>query len=406
MRDVRQRPAPWLFSLLILPLGIVVVGFNFTALPLLLAQSGVPVDRIASISSIINLPGVIGFLFAPVVDIKFRRRTWLALATFGTALSACLYFPLIGASHLTLMTAIILVGGLVTFLVAAACGGLIVKMLSVSAQSKAAAWIMAGQLGGGALGAAAILWLAARVPIATVGLCIAALVALPGLLPFTIPEPLPEPSAWFHGRLAQIGKELWAVVRSPDRRWSTLLLLAPGGTGAAQSLLPAVASHYGVGTSGVMWMNGVAGGVLLALGSLCGVLIPGDWDRRLTYAVAGLTNALAAIVLLASNHRSIYLAGTAFYLVTEGLCWARSTALMVEIVGVETRDASTLYSVLNAIVTIPLLYMIRLDGFGFSKFGMHGLLWTDAAANLLVFAVVVAVFLAFGLGLRRVPASR
>ena len=50
--NLREWPAPWPFSLLILPLGIVVVGFNFTALPLLLAQSGVPVDRIASISSI------------------------------------------------------------------------------------------------------------------------------------------------------------------------------------------------------------------------------------------------------------------------------------------------------------------------------------------------------------------
>ena len=405
MREPRPWPTPWLFSLLILPLGIVVVGFNFTALPLLLAQTGVPVDRIASISSIINLPGVIGFLIAPVVDIKFRRRTWLAIATFGTALSACLYFPVIGASHLILMTALIFAGGLITFLVAAACGGLIVKTLSESAQSKAAAWIMAGQLGGGALGAALILWLAARVPIAIVGLFIAALVALPGLLAFIVPEPLPEPSAWFHGRLAQIGKELWSVVRSPERRWGTLLLLAPGGTGAAQSLLPAVASHYGVGTSGVMWMNGIGGGVMLALGCLSGALIPGDWDRRLTYAAAGMTNALAAIVLLAANRPSIYLAGTAFYLVTEGLCWARSTALMVEIVGVETRDASTLYSVLNAIVTIPLLYMIKLDGFGFSKFGTHGLLWMDAAGNLLVFAVVLGVFLACSLGLRRIPAS-
>jgi len=405
MREPRPWPTPWLFSLLILPLGIVVVGFNFTALPLLLAQTGVPVDRIASISSIINLPGVIGFLIAPVVDIKFRRRTWLAIATFGTALSACLYFPVIGASHLILMTALIFAGGLITFLVAAACGGLIVKTLSESAQSKAAAWIMAGQLGGGALGAALILWLAARVPIAIVGLFIAALVALPGLLAFIVPEPLPEPSAWFHGRLAQIGKELWSVVRSPERRWGTLLLLAPGGTGAAQSLLPAVASHYGVGTSGVMWMNGIGGGVMLALGCLSGALIPGDWDRRLTYAAAGMTNALAAIVLLAANRPSIYLAGTAFYLVTEGLCWARSTALMVEIVGVETRDASTLYSVLNAIVTIPLLYMIKLDGFGFSKFGTHGLLWMDAAGNLLAFAVVLGVFLACSLGLRRIPAS-
>ena len=403
MRDLRKPPAPWLFSLLILPLGIVVVGFNFTAFPLLLAQAGVPVDRIASISSIINLPGVIGFLFAPVVDIKFRRRTWLALASFGTALFACLYFPLIGASHLVFMTAIILVGGLIAFLVSAACGGLIVKTLSESAQSKAAAWIMAGQLGGGALGAAVILWLAARVPIATAGVCVAALVAVPGLLAFTIPEPLPESSAWLQGRLPQIGKELWAVVRSPVRRWSTLLLLAPGGTGAAQSLLPAIASHYGVGTSGVMWMNGVAGGAMLALGSLTGAVIPGDWDRRLTYAAAGLTNAVAAILLLAANRPSVYLAGTAFYLATEGLCWARSMALMVEIVGVETRDASTLFSVLNAIVTIPVLYMIKLDGLGFSRFGTSGLLWMDAAGNLLVFAVVTVVFVACGLGLRRVP---
>lgn len=144
---------------------------------------------------------------------------------------------------------------------------------------------------------------------------------------------------------------------------------------------------------------------MLALGSLGGALIPGNWDRRFTYAAAGLTNALAALVLLVANRPSIYLAGTALYLMTEGLCWARSTALIVEIVGVETRDASTLYSVLNAIVTIPLLCMIRLDGFGFSRFGTHGLLWTDAAANLLVFAVVVVVFVACGLSLRRVPAS-
>jgi hypothetical protein len=86
-----------------------------------------------------------------------------------------------------------------------------VKTLAESAQSKAAAWIMAGQLGGGALGSAVILWLAARVPVATVGVCVAVLVALPGLLAFTVPEPLPAPSGWFKGRLPLIGKELWAV---------------------------------------------------------------------------------------------------------------------------------------------------------------------------------------------------
>jgi hypothetical protein len=78
---------------------------------------------------------------------------------------------------------------------------------------------------------------------------------------------------------------------------------------------------------------------------------------------------------------------------------------MVEIVGADTRDASTIYSVLNAIVTIPLLYMIKLDGFGFSRFGIHGLLGTDALANLLMFVVVALIFLLCGLSFRRVRAS-
>jgi hypothetical protein len=133
------------------------------------------------------------------------------------------------------------------------------------------------------------------------------------------------------GRFSQIGK-IFAVVRSPARRWGTLLLLAPGGTGAAQGLPPAIVAHYGVGPTGVIWTNGIAGGVMLGLGSLCGILIPGDWDRRLTYAGAGLTNALAAFVLLSASRPSVYLSGTVLYMSTEGFCWARFTALTVEFV--------------------------------------------------------------------------
>jgi hypothetical protein len=232
------------------------------------------------------------------------------------------------------------------------------------------------------------------------GVCFAVLIALLGFLPFTIPEPPPGPSPWFRGRFATIGKEIWALVRSRERRWGALLLLSPCATGAAQSLLPAIASHYGVGASGVMWINGIGGGGALALGAFCGTFIPGVWDRRLTYAAAGVTNALAALVLLSANRPSAYLVGTAFYLATEGLCWARSVALMIDIVGPEAPDASTLYSLLNAAVTIPLLFMIWLDGAGFHHFGTHGLLGTDAALNLLVFAIVAAVFITRGMGLR------
>jgi hypothetical protein len=151
-----------------------------------------------------------------------------------------------------------------------------------------------------------------------------------------------------------------------------------------------------------MWTNGVAGGVVLAAGLLLGLLIPADWDRRLTYAGARLANALPAILLLTASVPSIYYWGALSYMLTSGLCNARYVALALDVVGPDIRDASTWYSALLGAGNIPIVSMIWLEGRMFHRFGTHGLLWTDAAANVLVFALVTAVFLSRGLGMRPV----
>jgi MFS transporter, PAT family, beta-lactamase induction signal transducer AmpG len=403
MKTERRWPAPWVFSILILPLGIS-VGFKFTPLPFLLAQAGVQVYQIATIASIVHLPAVLVFLWAPLVDVKLRRRTWLVLGAVGTAVGLCVAFPFIGAMHLKLMTALILAAGVADSVVMAACGGLMVKTLTEIAQGKASAWSEAGQLGGGALGGAAVMWLATRKPLWAVGLILAVMIALPALIALTIKEPAPAPSPLFRGRLIKMAREIWQLVSTPERRWSALLLISPAGTGAALGLLPAIASHYAVGAAGVMWVNGAAGGLVLTLGALCAAFVPGDWDRRITYAGAGFLNGLAALVLMTGNRPSVYFVGTTLYLLTNGFVWARFVALLVEIVGAETSDASTFYSALNAAGSIPLLLMIWLDGFGFRKLGTHGLLWTDVAPNLIIFAIVVAVFIKLGMSLKKAPA--
>jgi MFS family permease len=404
MRDPRQWPAPWLFGLLILPLGIY-VGFIWTALPLLLSEAGLAIGQIARINAILQIPPILLFLWTPVVDVKLRRRTWLVLGASATALLlwlACRF----GTAHVKLLTALLFFAGVVAALVMASCGGLMATMLSLSAQAKASGWNQAGNFGGGVLGAAVVLWLVARYSLPVAGLAAAALVVLPALLAFTITEPAPVASSWFRGRFTQFRREALALIRSPGRRWSVILLVAPGSTCAAQSLLPALASHYGVGATGVLWTNGVAGGVVLGLGALCSVLIPADWDRRLTYASAGLTNAFAAILLLAKNHPSVYFWGTLLYLLTAGLCNARFVALLLDVIGPDDRDPSTWFSALLAAGNIPITSMIWLEGQSFTKFGTHGLLWTDAAANLLVFTIVAAIFATYGIGLRTLPASR
>lgn len=404
MRDSRQWPAPWLFGVLILPLGIY-VGFIWTALPLLLSQAGLAIGQIARINAILQIPPILLFLWTPIVDVKLRRRTWLILGASACALLfwlACQF----GTAHVKVLTALLFAAGAVVALVMASCGGLMATLLSPFAQAKASGWSQAGNFGGGVLGAAVVLWVVARFSLPVAGLAAAALVALPAFLAFSIAEPAPIASAWFRGRFAQFRKEASALFRSPRRRWSVFLLLAPGSTCAAQSLLPALASHYGVGASGVLWTNGVAGGVVLGLGALCSVLIPADWDRRLTYAGAGLTNAFASILLLAGNRPSVYFWGTLLYLMTTGLCNARFVALLLDIIGPDDRDPSTWFSVLLSTGQIPIASMIWLEGQTFTKFGTHGLLWTDAATNLVMFTIVAAVFATFGLGLRNLSAAK
>jgi len=395
----RRWPTPWVFGLLVLPLGVY-VGYFSTALPFLLSRSGVPVEEIARIGSLLYVPPILMFLWTPIVDVKLRRRTWLILGASVTAICLLAASQLLGPSHLRLLMLILFFGGCVVALVAASCGGLMATMLSASAQSKAAGWNQAGNFGGGVLGAALVLWLVEHVSPLAVGLATAALVLLPALVAFTVREAAPAPSPWFRGRFVEIRREALAVLRSPKRRWGVLLLIAPGSTCAAFYLLPALASSYGVGTKGVIWTNGIGGGVVLALGSLCSVLVPGNWDRRFSYALAGVSNALAAIVLLMAYRPSVYFWGTLLYLLTAGLCNARYIALVLDIIGPERHDASTWFCALLSAGNIPIASMFWLEGQSFHRFGVHGLLWTDAGANLTVFAIVALAFLTRGIGLR------
>jgi len=395
----RTWPAPWAFGVLILPLGMF-VGFIWTALPFLMSKSGVGVEQISRMAAILQIPPMLMFLWTPVVDVRLRRRTWLVLAASSAAALVFIACPLIGASHFNVLAVLLFLTGAVLALVYASCGGLMTRTLSADGQGKAAAWSEAGNFGGGVLGAALVLWLAQRLSLPAIGIAMAALMLLPALLALTISEPPPVSSYWFRGRFKKMGREARAVLQSPRRRWSVLLMISPACTCAAQPLLPALASRYGVDAQGLLWNNGVAGGILLAAGSLLGLLVPGEWDRRLTYVGAGLCNAAGAMVLVAHNRPSSYFAGSLIYLLTAGFCQARAVALTLDVVGNDIGDAGTWFSALTAVSGMAVVSMIWLEGRMYHYYGAHGLLWTDAAGNLLVFAIVVTAFLARSPSLR------
>jgi hypothetical protein len=131
------RNAPALFAVLVLPYGFI-GSVTLLLMPYLLRKNGMAVDRIATIVAIALPPSVWSFLWAPLADSGFGRRSWVLASALGIGLagaSAILDIhgpPLVLTALLFLMNAF---GGLLS----SACGALLTAM-PVSLQGRSAGW--------------------------------------------------------------------------------------------------------------------------------------------------------------------------------------------------------------------------------------------------------------------------
>ncbi|HEY9128110.1 MAG TPA: MFS transporter, partial [Acidobacteriaceae bacterium] len=329
-------PQPWAFVLLPIPYGVF-LGYLQTALPWLLRQTGYPVDQIGSIVALVLAPMTLYFLWSPLVDFRLRRRTWnLVLSILSGALLAAAILLLKNHPQLAIGT---LVLGFSTNLLTCSCGGALIALTQGEpgepARAQAAAWMQGGMLTAQALGGALLLYLSRRLTTPATALIAALLVALPGLITLTIPEPAPQNSGRHLGHtLRAMGRE----VRETLFRWhalpALLLLVSPVGTAAAQSLFAAMAREYSVGEHGVLLLNGILGGVLTMLGAFAAVIVPAAWDRRIAYAAAGLVCGLSgAFLAFAPTTPWAYYAGVSLYMCSSGLCYAFFLGVVVIAMG-------------------------------------------------------------------------
>jgi PAT family beta-lactamase induction signal transducer AmpG len=381
-------PALWLFALLRIPYGVF-TGFIRTPLPYLLRSEGIPVDQIANILSFVSLPAALYFLWSPLVDFWLRRRSWLVLSSIlsGTILFVTIAQPFLGAPWIIkLMT----FGFAINLLTSAASGGLIATTLPALGRTKASGWYQAGSLGAGTLAGGLILLLAQHLSKVQVGWVALALTGIPALSALTLSE---SPPSRVRGRFAQelrqMGKEITSTFWSRKSVMGLFLMIAPIGTGAATSLFAGMAPDYHVDATQVAWLNGIGGGLILAVGALLGGMLPARWDRRVAYVVAGALNALVSVFLwVAPVTPASYFLGLAFYLLTTGLCYASFTALVFYLLGDAGRSISSRYTVLVSLSTVPIIYMTWLEGRGYQALGMRSVAAIDAIGNL----VIVAIF--------------
>jgi MFS family permease len=348
-------------------------------MPYVLRRNGVAVERIAEIVALAILPTIWCFLYSPLVDLGLSRRTWLLGSSALAAVCSGMAVLLISRS-LALVTALLFLSTAFSGLISTSCGTLLTA-LPASARGSAGGWYNAGNLGAGALGASMSIWLADRVSAPSLAVFVVAFSFLPMLSAFAIREE-PRVSAKLRVLLSEMFAEMRQMARSPRTLTGLLFFLSPVGSGAVMNLISGVGPDYHASNAEVMWVTGAAGGLLCALGSLIGGYVCTYLDRRTGYSLAGALGAVFAVYLgFAKPTAWSYGAGYTGYAIAAGFAYAVFTALVLDVIGKRKHAAGTAYAVLVASGNFPISYMTWLDGAGYHRWGVHGLMGADALAN-------------------------
>jgi hypothetical protein len=395
--QARPTPAP-VFSVTIVPFAAA-IGYMTIAAPYWLAVRGVSLAAIGAISGLALSPHAFKFAWAPILDVGDRRRAWFVGMTLLTAvlLAGVAVLPA-PERHLTAFTALVFAANTAATTACAAADGLMAITTLPERKGAAAAWRMAGNVGGTGVLGALVLWLAKVTSVPVAGLVLAALVATSATAALAIHEPRTPAAAGSAlaaamRSLAGIGRDLWATVKSVNG-WTGLVICAmPVGAGALTNLFSAMGPEYGASEERVALVNGLWGGLVGAAGSFLGGWLADRMNRRLAYALCGSVTAACALAMLAGPMTpATFTWGTLAYNFTNGMAFAALAAFILEMVG-HSAAAATKYTLFIAISNVANSYVTALDGAAseIRNLGARGALAADAALTVAGIGVLLVM---------------
>ena len=365
-------------------------GIITVALPYLLRRQDLSVERIASISAFAQAPTIWYFLWAPAVDVRLRRRTWVVVLSAATAVCAALGLYLAGTGSVRLATAALVIGSAVSQPISSALGGLVAETIPDALRGRAGGWSQAGMLGGGVIAGGSAVWLSGHGPVGVAAVASALLILLPSLTALAIPEPR-SPRTQLVPHLRAMSRDVAEMLRRREVLVALAFFLSPIGAGAAANLFPAVAGEYHASPGIIIWATGL-GALATPLGALLGGVISDRFNRWRVYPLSGVASALSSgLMAIAPMSPTAFLLGTAGYALTLGVCYAAFMSLAFQLVGKATTASSTRFTLFMAAADVPVVYMLRLDGLAHAHLGVRGMLATDSLSNLIFAGLLMTV---------------
>ncbi len=382
----RRSPRPWLFGIASAPYGCF-SGLVTVALPYVLSQRGISLERVATIGALVQSPTIWYFLWAPIVDIGWRRRTWVLVLSVLSATCAAIGISRDAAPSIVPLTVLLVSASVLNQPVSSALGALIVAVVPNARRGQTAGWSQAGIFGGGVFAAAVTIALTAVAPPAIAGMAIGLLIAVPAVAVLAIREP-PVAKTNLRRHLGAMYRDVASALTRREVWLGLVFFLSPVGAGALMGLFAAFAGDFHASTTSVMVVVLLAG-VMTPIGAVIGGIICDRFDRWRVYPIAGFTAAAAAGAMFFVPLTPLwYIIGAGAYALATGFCYAAFMSLALELVGSNTAATGTRFTLFMAAVNLPVVYMMRLDGLGHAHGGVRGMVAVDALSNV-VFGLVL-----------------
>ena len=369
------------------------------AVPQLLAARHVPEAQIASVTAFALIPGFCGFLLAPVLDVRFSRRSYaFALAVLSVAL---MVLALESLGDLPRLAGLLFAGYGAQVLFTAAVSGWLASLTPEADESKLAAWLNVANISGFGIMAVVSVALLRVLPPLVGPLVLGALVLAPTAIFFWMPAPGAD------RRLAkesfgQLIGDLAHLVRQPSVLRVLPLFALPAASFALTNTLGGLGAEFGASEAVV----GIAGGVGVVVAGVVGALLVPVLVKRVSpirlYLLIGTVGALFTLLLivLPRTPATFVLAMTGEN-VFQAAAFATEFTIMFASMGKANPFAATHFALLNAATCLPIAYMQLVDGHAHAWKGATGSFLADALVTLVACATL-AVFVKVW---RREPAA-
>ncbi len=378
MSPSRRVPPAWVLSIPVATFGLV-AGFIIVTLPQMLATLHIPGGHIAVAVAVITSPGFWVFLLAPLLDVRFRRRTY-ALVFGLLAVSATAFTVLYHPSKLEI-EAVMTLGYLSLALYGAAVGGWTGALIEKDQNSKLGAWNTIFNICSGGLGVLISGYVTQHFSPGHGAVLVFVIFLAPMLTFFFIPAPPPDDTLASESFL-RFGREVISLFKRREVLVALTIFTLPSASFALTNTLGGWGKDFHASPGLVSLFGGVGAMLAGVVGSFLIPPIAKKFPLRPMYLAVGIIGAAFTLSLLLlprapGTYGLAFLGENTF----QAAAFTTAYAIIYQVIGKGNPLAATTFALLTNAMNLPIVYMEVVDGRGFDWNGVTGAFMADAIVS-------------------------